>query len=78
MLWVFKRTISMRQSFEHPKRMCKPRGKKIFMILPSKILFTGFVLKKDQKKGDKEEKISIEELVEKEVTEYSRLAQGFP
>ena len=41
--------------------------KKILTILRSKILFLGFVLKKDQKKGDKEEKISIEELVEKEV-----------
>jgi hypothetical protein len=29
--------------------------------------FAGFVLKRDQKKEDKEEKISIEELVEKEV-----------
>ena len=35
----------------------------------AQILFnvSGFVLKKDQKKGDIEEKISIEELVEKEV-----------
>lgn len=29
--------------------------------------FPGFVLKRDQKKEEKEEKISIEELVEKEV-----------
>ena len=41
-------------------------------------MFSGFVLKKDQKKGDKEEKISIEELVEKEVKEHCRLTQGFP
>ena len=39
MLWVFKRTISMRRFFLAPKRMFKLMGKKMFAILRSKILF---------------------------------------
>ena len=33
MLWVLIRTVSMRQFFEHPKRMFKLLGKKIITIL---------------------------------------------
>ena len=33
MLWVLKRTFSMRRSFEHPKHKLKLMGKKIFPIL---------------------------------------------
>ena len=33
MLWVLKRTVSMRQFFLAPKHMLKIRGKKIFTIL---------------------------------------------
>ena len=45
MLWVLKRTVSLRRSshwdgsFEHPKYMLKLIGKKIFTIVRSKILF---------------------------------------
>ena len=39
MLWVLKRTDSMRRPFEHSKGMLKLMGKKIFAILPSKIMF---------------------------------------
>ena len=39
MLWVLKRTVSMRRFFEHPKHMLKLMGKKIFTILRSKIVF---------------------------------------
>ena len=35
MLWVLKRTISMRRFFEDPKHMLKLMGKKIFTILHS-------------------------------------------
>ena len=38
-LWVLKRTISMKLFSEHPKRMLKQMGKKIFTILRSKVLF---------------------------------------
>ena len=33
MLWVLKRTVSMRQSIEHSKHMFKLMGKKIIKIL---------------------------------------------
>ena len=33
MLWVLKRTVSMRCSFEHPKHMLKLTGKKIYTFL---------------------------------------------
>ena len=33
MLWVLKRTVSMRGSFENPKQMLKLMGKKIFTII---------------------------------------------
>ena len=33
MLWILKRTVSMRGSFEHPEHMLKIMGKKIFTIL---------------------------------------------
>ena len=39
MLWILKRTVSMRQFFEHPKHMFKLKGKKIITIL-SLIKFT--------------------------------------
>ena len=39
MLWVLKRTVSMRGSFEHPKHMLQLMGKKIFTILLSKNVF---------------------------------------
>ena len=39
MLWVLKRTFSMRPSFEHPEHMLKLMGKKIFTILSWNILF---------------------------------------
>ena len=32
MLWVLKRTVSMRCSFEHPKHMLKLMGKKIYTL----------------------------------------------
>ena len=32
MLWVLKRTVSMRQFFEHPKHMFKLMGKKMITI----------------------------------------------
>ena len=37
MLWVLKRTASMRRSVEHPKQMFKLMGKKIFTILCSNL-----------------------------------------
>ena len=40
MLWVLRRTVSMKRSFEHPKHMLKLMGEKIFTILRYKILFT--------------------------------------
>ena len=33
MLWVLRRTVSMRRSFEHQKHMLNLMGKKIFVIL---------------------------------------------
>ena len=39
MLWVLKRTVSMRRFFWAPKTYVKLMGKKIFTILISKILF---------------------------------------
>ena len=39
MLWVLKRTISVRRFFEHPKHALKLMSKKIFTILHSKFLF---------------------------------------
>ena len=39
MLWVLKRTVSMRRFFEHPKHMLKLMGKKIFTFLRQKLLF---------------------------------------
>ena len=39
MLWVLKRTVSMRPFFEHPKDMLKLMGKKILKIYLSNILF---------------------------------------
>ena len=33
MLWVLKRTVSMRRFFEHPKHMLKLTDKKIIAIL---------------------------------------------
>ena len=33
MLWVLKRTISMRRSFEHPKHMFRLMGKEMNAIL---------------------------------------------
>ena len=38
MLWVLKRTVSMRRFFEHPKHMFGLLGKKIIAFLRSKIL----------------------------------------
>ena len=38
MLWVLKRTVSMRHSFGHPKQMSKLMDKKIFSILHSNLL----------------------------------------
>ena len=38
MLWVLKRTVSMRRFFKHPKHMLKMMGKKIITILHAKIL----------------------------------------
>ena len=38
MLWVLKRTVSMRRFFEHPEQMLKLMDKKIFTILHSNIL----------------------------------------
>ena len=37
MLWVLKRIVSMRGSFEHPKHMLKLMGKKIFNNFTLKI-----------------------------------------
>ena len=39
MLWVLKRTVSMRRFFCGPKHMLKIMGKKIFTILCWKLLF---------------------------------------
>ena len=39
MLWVLKRTVSMRRFFVHPKHMFKLMDYKIFTILRSTILF---------------------------------------
>ena len=41
MLWVLKRTVSSRQSFEHPKHMFKLMDKKIITILRFFFLLTG-------------------------------------
>lgn len=52
----------------HPKVLCVKKNWiawiRYLIILP---FFTGFVLKKDQKKEDKASAITIEELIEKEV-----------
>ena len=37
-LWVLKRTILMRQSFEHPKQMLKLMTTNVFKTLPSNTL----------------------------------------
>ena len=37
MVWVFKRTVSMRRSFEHPKHMLKLMGQNIFSIFTIKV-----------------------------------------
>ena len=39
MLWVIKRTVSMREFFEHPKLMIKLRNKKVNTILCSVFVF---------------------------------------
>ena len=41
MLWVFKRTISVRSFFEHPKHMFNLISKKIIAMLRLKICLTG-------------------------------------
>ena len=44
LLWVLKRTVSMRRFFWAPKTYVKLMGKKIFKILRSAFLFSMFVL----------------------------------
>ena len=44
MLWVLKRTVSMRRFFEHPKRMFKLMGKKKLQFYAQKISLTGLYL----------------------------------
>ena len=39
MLWVLKRTVSMRRSFKRQKHMLKVMGKKIFTISSRIVLF---------------------------------------
>ena len=41
MLWVLKRTVSMRQSFEHAKHMFRLKDKERNTILPSKVCLAG-------------------------------------
>ena len=41
MLWVLKRTVSRRRSFEHPKQMFKLMGKKIIRFYANKISLSG-------------------------------------
>ena len=45
MLWVLKRTVSMRRFFEHPKQMFKLSDQKLLTILrPNICLFGGLTL----------------------------------
>ena len=39
MMWVLKEPSQRCGSFEHPKHLFKPMGKKIFIIVRSKIVF---------------------------------------
>ena len=55
------------------KRLCFFEMKK--NTISTKSNFVGFVLKKDQKKEEKTEEISLEELIEKEVsTAFPRIS----
>ena len=42
MLWVLKRTVSMRRFFEHPKHILKLMDKKLLTIILSKCLLCRF------------------------------------
>ena len=45
MLWVLKRTVSMRWLFEHPKHMLKFIGKKILQFYAEQFCLSGTGLK---------------------------------
>ena len=52
MLWVLKRTVSMRLFFWVPKTKLKQMGKKIFTILHSKICLSKSVYSMEASYGD--------------------------
>ena len=45
MLWVLKRTISLRDSFKHPKHMLKSMGKKYLQVYTENICLSKPVTK---------------------------------